>query len=566
MLNKKLDASELIVIENGEQLTGFTFVEQRQLQDLPRYQHFLKAVKKGYANYLLKNPGADRRPYQYEYAAVACCRRKNLMGWSMRTGKTTASLLMLYGLYNGRIKELRPKSIHIAVPSILASMSWVKEMSGFPAFNDCFTVVQSEKDLEAATTPIIIYGHDFPKRSCRALKNSSRPFMSRLLARLRPNVLIVDEVHGLKNKSSRRQHLSYVRQYSRRVLALTGTPSEGSLTEINNLMSFIYRSDWPYARPETFSKLFSVKERLPANYLQGSRATVDGPERYLQQLDASKMPDYYQLLRRYCHRVGIHEPQVQSCISIPDTEVILHSVNPTKEQTELYNEYVEQRRTQLQRAADAVSSHQVAEALQLINPLIKLANHPELTGVSSTPKIEQVVQLANAAAGKVVVFCNRVDSAWVVSQRLRKEFGDRVVRVYAQDPREPIPTLSEEGRIAAVTRFQYEPEIKVGVFSINLAAQAIELNQASDVIFYCLPWSSVKIQQAISRPVGPGNPHSLVKLHYLYQEGFIDEYQVLLAINKIKNAKMLLDYELEVNSDEEDLSPTDAIRRLLANH
>ena len=559
MLNSSVTLDHnLLIIDDDETLNQLTLQKQPGLQNLTSYEWFLRRTQEGYAKYLLANPIADVRPYQYEYAAIMCCRRYNMMGWQQRVGKTLGCLLAIYGLYSPILPTMRAKSIHIAVPSILASMSWVAELKRFPGFSELFTVVTTVKQLAAAQTPIIIYSCDFPKGKVRSRKCNR----SKVLAKLRPNLLIVDEIHGLKAKSLRTQHMMIVRNSSRRVLGLTGTPSEGTLNEIHNLMHFIYKSRWPYRKAEHFVNQFGAKEKLTANYLYGRQHQQNAPEKFLQQLDASKMPEYYRLMQCFMHRVNISDPEVESCITVPDTEAVMHVVKPTDKQLKEQQTYIAEHRVQLERAANAKGARQQAEALQLINPLINLAN--QWIENNSSPKLEALVEIVERAEGKVVIFCQRVKSAWLVSEALRRSLGrDKVIRVYAKDEAEEIPELSQEQRIERVTAFQYDKNVKVGVFSINLASEAIELNQASDVIFYCLPWSSIKIRQAISRPVGPGNPFDIVRLHYLYHQGFIDEYQVILAVSKIKTAKALADYDIEV-TENADLSPTDAIRKLLS--
>lgn len=561
MLNNSVSieaAQNLIVVDDDELLNQLTLHKQPGLQDLTSYEWFLRRTQEGYTKYLLSNPIADVRAYQYQYAAVLCCRRYNMMGWQQRVGKTLSCLLVLYGLYKGSLSSLRAKSIHIAVPSILASMSWVTELKRMPCFTDSFTVVTSDKELAKAVTPIIIYSYDFPKGKVRG-KTCQR---SKVLAKLRPNMLIVDEIHGLKAKSQRTHHMTIVRNSSRRVLGLTGTPSEGTLTEIHTLMNFIYKSRWAYRKPEHFVNQFGTKEKLTANYLYGSQHQQGAPEKFLQQLDVNKMPEYYRLMQCFMHRVNISDPEVESCITVPDTEALMHTVTPTAAQLRDQQTYIVEHRVQLERAANAKGVRQQAEALQLINPLINLAN--QWVENNTSPKLQSVLDIVDKAEGKVVIFCQRVKSAWLVTEALRQHLGaDKVTRVYAKDEAEEIAELSQEQRIERVTAFQYDKNVKAGVFSINLASEAIELNQASDVIFYCLPWSSIRIRQAISRPVGPGNPYELVKLHYLYHKGFIDEYQVMLAVSKIKTSRALADYDIEV-TEGADLSPTDAIRKLLS--
>jgi len=378
--------------------------------------------------------------------------------------------------------------------------------------------------------------------------------------------MIVDEIHGLKKNTARTKHLWYIRHKTRRVLGLTGTPTEGDLGEMHNLLQFVYKKYWIYETTESFSRHYGKKEKLGSNYLL-SRARIDdsSPEKYLRQLDIDKIPKYYHLLNRYIHRLNINDEEVRSCMTVPETEAILHKIITSASQGEEYKKYIDEHRDKLIRASQGVTIKHRAEALQLINPLIRLCNSPIHLDLDRLPKIDKVIEIVEEAKGKVIVYCDRVDSAWMCTKALRDKFPQQVIRLYATDEREEISKQSEEERINSVVRFQSDESIRVGVFSINLASQAIDLNQASDIIYYCLPWSSIKIQQSISRPVGPGNPYKVVKIHYLYQEGLIDEYQVLLAVNKIKSARLMMDYEVDINEAEEDLSPTDIARLLLAN-
>jgi hypothetical protein len=82
----------------------------------------------------------------------------------------------------------------------------------------------------------------------------------------------------------------------------------------------------------------------------------------------------------------------------------------------------------------------------------------------------------------------------------------------------------------------YDSNIKAGVFSIKLASESINLTSADSVIMFGLPWQIKAIKQAIYRCVRPGNTFPSVNVHFLYHYGLIDEYQVLLASEKIKSS------------------------------
>jgi SNF2 family DNA or RNA helicase len=549
---------DLHVITTPEHLNTFKPLEVKQLDGLPSYSYFLQRTQQGFNSFREKNPNTDERPYQYEYAAIMCTRRHNIMGWDMGVGKTIATILTIYGLYKEKLQLLRPGCIQIVVLNLLAAERWLEDFSKFKEFEGLYTVTEKEKQLLETTCPIIIYSQDFPKRSCKT--NFKGKKVSKRLANLKPLMLVVDEVHGLRSSTSRTKHLTLIRNKSRRCLALTGTPSEGNLKELHNILTFVYGENWVYASAQSFSKDYGVQQKIGANYLYGASNVGGGPEKYLQRLDPVRMPSYYRLMRRYMHRVRIDEPQIVSCMKLPTAKYEMHEIIPSREQKDAYIRYINEHKEQLKRVSEGVSQQHTAEALQLINPLIEIANYASETNLYS-PKLNKLVEIVEHAEGKVVIFCDRVASAWLCKQALASRLKLKVIRLYSKDSREEETDMGLEKRIEAVTQFQYDPNVKAGVFSINLAGQSIDLTKASDVIYYCLPWSSIKIQQSISRVVRSGNPYDTVKLHYLYQQGLVDEYQTRLAIEKIRCAKLMLDYEIDFESEAtpSDLSPSEAI-------
>jgi hypothetical protein len=354
--------------------------------------------------------------------------------------------------------------------------------------------------------------------------------------------------------------LSLVGRCAKRRIGLTGT-----LTEINHIYTvcadLIYRNEFPYSDRNTFTRHFTTKQKLRTNYT-GQANTLNGPERWLKALDTTKAPDYYDLMRRYIYRVRVDDPQVKSCITVPESIVHMHPVEATPDQLELHKAYLTAHRHQLTLATHKGAN---AQTLRLIVPLIQVAN-----GVPESNKIIKVRKLVERAKGKVVVFCHYVASARLVTQYLSEYFGaNAVTRLYASDPLADPNSLSQEQQVDRRTKFQYDPGIKAGVFSLNLAAQSIDLTAASDVIYYCCGWSSLSILQSLKRAVRPGNPNKEVNTHYIYTNGLIDTHQVALAVEKIRGSKLLMDFDLDDlegddTGDGGDLSPAEAVRRLLS--
>ncbi len=557
-MSTPLSAARLI-IDNPVDLLTYEVVEENLLSDLEVTKHYQQKIAKFYSSLINHfHPQLEYRPYQVDNAAVVCSRQRHILTHALGSGKTNTALLALVALY-GVDPQGRPGRFHIVVPNLLSAQRWIEELE---RFNDLepvclsYAVIKTEKDLINCRAPIIIYNHDFPKRSCRTIKGK-RNFMSRLLGRrYRPAYMVIDEAHNLQSGSARTDHLHYVCSRAKRRVALTGTLTE--LPHVFQLCQLIYGRYFPYNDLASFTRRYSTKSKLQTNYT--GQVGENAPERYIQKLDPLKAPEYYELMRRYVHRVRIDDPNVASCITIPKNEVKLVSVLPTEEQMEIHSAYVQAH----QNALKLESARENAAALRLIGPLIQVANCP----VNGSNKLTKVTELVANAKGKVIVFCSYVLSARLVTATLRQALGDdKVLRLYAQDSEVLPRILSQEDRVELISRFQYDPNIKAGVFSINLTAESIDLTAASDVIYYCMPWSSIKIQQSLSRAVRPGNKNPMVNTHYVYTSGLIDQHQVMLATEKIKSSRLLMDYDLGDDVTEaalQDLSPAQAIRRLLA--
>lgn len=566
----ELNLEDLTVLHTPELIEPFRPLEENQLNALPSYDYFSKLTEEGYQQYLNCGLTLDNRPYQWQYAALMCCRYLNIMGYDMSVGKSICSLLCVYGLRrDGFLRgSIKRGAIHIVVPTLLAAERWLEELGRMSIFRGHYKVLKSERDLVEATEAILIYSHDFPKRvsRIRAQKGSRIKYLSKYLAKFKPSLLIIDEVHGLKSTTARTKHLTVIRDKSKRVLALTGTPTESCLKQLHTLFNFIYKDRWPYTSYQSFSKQYGRKEKIKANYLQGTQVQGDGPDKYLLTLDPKQLSSYYDLMRRFIHRVQITEPQILPYITLPRQEFITHEVLVEPERRQIYQDYINKHKAALRQASLGKTSRHMAEALQLISPLIRFSNYPlNIENVDSkTNKVKKVIELVKKAEGKVVVFCERVDSAWLVTEALKEALPKQVTRLYAKDARENPPMMDNDKRVEVVSAFQYDTSVKVGVFSIGLAGQAIDLTKASDIIYYCLPWSSVKIVQSISRVVRSGNPYEIVNLHFLYQKGLIDDYQIRLAIEKIKESNLMLNYDMGSGyQTTSDLSPAELLSLML---
>lgn len=555
-----------LLIDSSRDLasSNYELVEDALLTDLESYKFFCNQTEKIFRKVALEFPMIELRPYQWEYAAVMCLRKRNIMAYEMGAGKTTCTLLCLQAIYQTWVGR-NPATVHIVVPSVLSAQRWLEDLGRFSSMAGCYTLITKEKELIENTKPIIIYTQDFPKSKSKIKKDNSRPWVSRLLGRkFRPSFLVIDEVHNCQPKTKRTEHLQYLIARCKRLLVLSGTISEGRIVDVHNLCKLVYGKRWPFTTRERFTKKFAHQQVISTNYLYGSKLGNDLKEvqsRSIQQLDPLRLAEYYWLVRRFIHRVKLTDPRVRSCITVPREELVVEVLEPSEGQRKKHQEYISGKIREIEAAVRTVGIKQKAAALRIINPLIELANSSP-----DSVKVERTYEIVTQSTGKVVIFASYIKSANRIFSYLTEKLGaSSVVRVYATDEGSSVKKQSIENRILAVEEFQFNPQVKVGVFAINLASESIDLTSAKDIIYYCLPWSSKKLRQSINRVVRPGNRSKAVNVYLLYHRGLIDEHQVSLATEKIRGSRLIEDYEVEDTQEglEDEYNQSDIFRKLL---
>jgi superfamily II DNA or RNA helicase len=502
---------------------------------------------------LVEHTKFEYRQYQVDYAAMTCLRRRNILAHSQGAGKTITSGLVIASIY----KDIKATSgrVHILVPNILAAHRWLEDLSCLPSINNCIKYINTTKQLDKAKeqgVSIYIYTYEFLKKRYRD-KNLAKYFSKYE----RPSMVIIDEVHNLaNNEADRVQKVNTLTRRVKRVIGLTGTISDGRLEQISSICNLIYRGQWIYNN-RNFVKSFGKKRKLETNYLTGD---TESSNRYLNNLDPGKVSDYYDLIRGYLHRVTLDDPVVKSSINLPLQVNHLIEIELEPEIKFIYDSYISKYKTDLEIVAKS-NPNGIArfQAFKLISPLISIVNAPPIESV----KIQVIKKYLNKYK-KVAIFTHRIESARYLEDNLSKDF--ETVRLYSQDEYRVPRVLPTKDRYEVVKKFQLDPSIRVGIFSVGLAAESIDLTSADAVFFYCLPWQSVKILQSISRVVRPGNPNPKVNLLYFYYSNAIDRHQVNLALRKIQNTKTLLDYDgIEVTEDDNnsDLNPHEVLQDLL---
>jgi superfamily II DNA or RNA helicase len=499
-----------------------------------------KKAKKIYNELHSKYPKMDYREYQPQFAAMYALRDYNICAGGCGLGKTIIIGILIAIIY----EELkRPGQIQIAAPTWLsASSRWFTDLEKIEKLKGKIEIIKSEKQIYNSTAPIWIYTIDFPARKIK----SGKRIVTLLTKRYKPNFLVVDEVHLIQSGRVRYTVWSDLRNVTKRFIVLSGTLSDGRLLQIFNTCKLVYGKIFPYDE-KRFIKTFKIKSKVQTNYISGSVEQESVTPRYLQCLALDQVPIYSLLSRQFIHRIRLDNPSIRDCVSLPEQVNEIIELIPSNSHQNVYKSLVKEHRKTL---IELARREHGIKALELLRLLQRCSNNEEGEQV----KLEQI-KLITGRRNKTIIFCNYIDSARAVTASMKKEWGDkRVLRLYAKDEKEKPKVLQERKRVELLSNFLYDETIKVGVFSINLASESLDLNTGNQIIFYDLPWQAIKIAQAISRVVRPGNPYHKVYVSFLYYKGFIEEHQFNLYKAKAENIERILDFREESNYETQTLA------------
>jgi len=530
-----------IVIDTLEGLERFKTQQNKQtLEEHPHYNYYLTKAYDYYER-LTSTGEFEWRPYQPRYAATYCCRRRNISALIMGSGKTLIAVLKICALYDTRLDNMTRGSIQIIAPSELSIKArWSEELYKFDIIRRNVSFLKDKRDIDEADKPIWIYHHDFPKLKLGKRKGN-RDYVSKVLNKA--SLLVVDEAHQLKESTNRSRHITYLIGRSKRVLLMSGTISDGRLDLIHFLCNTTYGVHWPFNNKKEFRNKYSSKKNIKTNYVSGFG---DESNRTMHKLSPAKISSYSKLIQRYIHRVGYNNNDIKDYVSIPHRETVVEPVYPSPHHKDYYKEVIEREKHNIELIKKYNNNNMKAKALQLLHPIINASNcPPEDIENNKLNLLLHYVEEKHAKGEKTAVVCEGVESSRLVTLALKEYY--RVVRMYAEDENYKPPVQKPKERKEVVNEFLFNEETKVGVFSIHLASESIDLTSASQIIFYDYPWSSTKLQQSLFRVVRPGNKKDSVRAVYLKNKGFVDEHQQNLLAEKLDSLNLMLDFDTSSN-------------------
>jgi len=462
--------------------------------------------------------GLEYLPYQRAGIAFAMSKDAVLIGDEMGLGKTIQSI----GTING---EEEIKRVLIICPASLR-LNWRKELNAWLTRDLSVGVVDRSDYPENAD--IVIINYDIVKKHHKILTDTKW------------DLLIIDEVHYLKNqKSQRTQFIFGKSHYDRKArewifdiqpitatkrIYLTGTPIVNRPVELFPIINSLDPVEWPKFWPYAIRYCGATRNKYGWDVTGASNL-----EELQDRLRSTIM------IRRLKKDVLKELPNKRrQIIEVPTTPADSKLINAEKEVWNSKEKVIANLKAavELSKASEEPEDYKIAVNQLKEGVSAFFREMAKLRYEVAMAKVPYVLEHLNNIEEKVVVFAHHKD----VVKSLKENLGSKAVVL--------VGDTKMEDRQKAVEQFQGNDDIKVFIGSIQAAGVGITLTAASHVVFAELDWVPGNMSQAESRCHRIGQQESVLVQH-LVLEGSLDAYMAQTLIQKQEIIDKALDTEYD---------------------
>jgi len=422
-------------------------------------------------------PGIKKQLFPFQKQGVAFIEKRNgraLIADEMGLGKTiqAAAWLQLH-------PEKRPAII--VCPASL-KLNWAKEIKETLSTNDNVQILQGTKPYPINGS-IIIINYDILNSWVETLQA------------INPQVLIMDEMHYVKNSSAiRTKAAKKLAKGIPHIIALTGTPIVNRPVEGFNIFQILDKNLFP--------NFWTYVHRYCGARHNGWGWDFSGAtnEEELNQILTSTI-----MIRR--RKTDVLKDLPEKLYSFVPMEL-----DNEKEYRTAEAEFIEYLR--------GVKGKEAAEKAKKAEHLVKIEAMKQLAVKGKMKQAINWIRDFIEDGSKLVVFAVHKE----VIDQLMNEFKDVAVKIDGSTP------TSE--RHKAVEAFQNDPNVKLFIGNIQAAGVGLTLTAASAVAFLELPWTPGELQQAEDRCHRIGQKNA-VNIYYLLAENSV-EYKLAKLLDKKK--------------------------------
>jgi SWI/SNF-related matrix-associated actin-dependent regulator 1 of chromatin subfamily A len=440
--------------------------------ELEKLLHQAEEIEKG-----IEVPGLKKQLFPFQKVGVAFIEKRNgraLIADEMGLGKTiqAAAWLQLH-------PEKRPAII--LCPASL-KLNWAKEIKDTLSTKDEVQILQGTKPYPI-TGSIIIINYDILNSWVETLQA------------IHPQVLVIDEMHLIKNSSAiRTKATKKLAKGIPHVIALTGTPIVNRPIEGFNIFQILDRNLFP--------NFWTYVHRYCGARHNGFGWDFSG---------ATNKEELHQILTS---TIMIRRRKADVLKDLPEKlfSFVPMELDNKKEYSTAELEFIEYLR--------GVKGKEAAEKAKKAEHLVKIEALKQLAVKGKMKQAINWIKDFIEDGSKLVVFAVHKE----VIDQLMKEFKEIAVKI---DGSTPIPE-----RHKAVEAFQSDPNIKLFIGNIQAAGVGLTLTTASTVAFLELPWTPGELQQAEDRCHRIGQKNA-VNIYYLLAENTM-EYKLAKLLDRKK--------------------------------
>ena len=483
---------------------------------LAKLGHNLKNITSLPLAELPPNVRAELRPYQLEgYRWLQFLAEHQLHGIladDMGLGKTVQTLAHLAAEH---AKNSGKPSLVIAPTSVVPN--WAEEAAKFTPHLKVLTLQGKDRAVNFEE----ITGADLVLTSYPLITRDLDVFESREW-----QVIVLDEAQYIKNpKAITAQSACKLRAAQR--ICLSGTPMENHLGELWSLLRFLMPG---FLGDE---KSFNTRIRRP--------------------IERERSRDAQLALNRRVSPLILRRTKDQVATDLPEKTTLIHHVELTKEQTDLYESV---RASMDKRVRDAIAAQGLAKShIIVLDALLKLRQiccHPQLLKSPAAQRIEESAKLAYLTDELLPTLLEEGRRILLFSQ-----FTSMLALIEAHLEKAKIPFLKLTGqtqdRASLVKKFQ-SGEIPIFLISLKAGGTGLNLTAADTVIHYDPWWNPAAENQATDRAhrIGQTKP---VFVHKLVCRGTIEDRILELQKHKAALVEALLSEDTtQLRIDAETLS------------
>lgn len=332
-------------------------------------------------------------------------------------------------------------------------------------------------------------------------------------ARLRPDIVILDEAQRIKNWSTKTAQ-AVKRLESRYAFVLTGTPIENRIDELRSIVDFL--------DPSILGPLFRFN-------------------REYYQLDERGRPEGYKNLDKLRTRVRpilLRRRKAEVETELPDRRDKNHFVTLTPAMRDEYNGLLKQVAELLRIAKHRPLTPKQQDILMiLLNMMRMVCDSPGIMKNNPSrdcPKLDELARVLDECLAdpdvKVIIF-----SEWTGMLERVREWADKTRIGFAWHT----GSVPQKQRRAEILAFRQDPDCRL-FLSTDSGGVGLNLQNASVVINCDLPWNPAKLEQRIAR-AWRKNQLRTVTVVNLIAEGTIEHGMLASLSQKMELAQGVLD-------------------------